>query len=251
VSRRRFCLSAFALLAVILVTAYAARGVWLPGMLNWLDVGQPPQPADYVVLLGGDDDSRPFSAAALVKAGWAPQVLLAMTETSPLEVAGILPSRPEIARRVLLYSGVPQADIHVLGEGVSHTYGEAQCVARFLQARDRPARLIVVTNGYHTRRARLAVRHAVGTRASLVTCFSAPIEDIKADNWWQTELGFLAVTSEYAKWLFYSFCYGWLGYQIAAALGLLVVILLGWKRRSAKKRLNSCNPRNGACSPTS
>ena len=45
------------------VVARAAAG--------WLDVGQRPRRADYVMVLNGGEDTRPFAAAALITAGWA------------------------------------------------------------------------------------------------------------------------------------------------------------------------------------
>ena len=66
--KRRFWIP---LLIVALLTGlYLARAVILPAVASWLDVGEPPQPADAIMLLTGDAETRPFAAAALWKAGW-------------------------------------------------------------------------------------------------------------------------------------------------------------------------------------
>ena len=41
-------------------------------MASWLDVGQQPRQADYVMVLNGGENTRPFAAAALVGAGCGP-----------------------------------------------------------------------------------------------------------------------------------------------------------------------------------
>lgn len=56
---------------VALAGASWARGYLLPTLARWLDVGVAPQPADYLFVLPGGEDTRPFVAAALVKAGYA------------------------------------------------------------------------------------------------------------------------------------------------------------------------------------
>lgn len=66
------------LIALLLVAAVAAM-CWanyprlLRAAANWLDVGQRPRKADYVMLLNGGEESRPFAAAALLRQHWAPR----------------------------------------------------------------------------------------------------------------------------------------------------------------------------------
>ena len=60
----------FLLVLVLLAGLYLARAAILPAVASWLDVGEPPQPADAIMLLNGDAETRAFAAAALWKAGW-------------------------------------------------------------------------------------------------------------------------------------------------------------------------------------
>ena len=97
-------LVALLLAVVVLAACWAAYPRLLRAAASWLDVGQRPHKADYVMLLNGGENSRPFAAAALVKGHWARRVLVAETAASPEVIDGIVPPYHEINRRVLLSS---------------------------------------------------------------------------------------------------------------------------------------------------
>ena len=78
------------------------------------------------MVLNGGEDTRPFAAAALVNAGWAPRVLVAETLPSPAVIDGIMPPYHEINRQVLLKRGVPAADVTILPGAAATTYDEAR-----------------------------------------------------------------------------------------------------------------------------
>ena len=59
---------AAAVLVAGAAAVHATGDVMLSGIGHWLDVGTDPRPADYVLVLPGGETSRPFVAAALVKA---------------------------------------------------------------------------------------------------------------------------------------------------------------------------------------
>ena len=127
---------ALLLAAVVLATCWATHPRLLRAAASWLDVGERPRKADYVMVLNGGEDSRPFAAAALVKAHWARRALVAETAPSPEVIDGIVPPYHEINRRVLLKRGVPAADVTILPGAAATTYDEAVALAAFLQ---RPA----------------------------------------------------------------------------------------------------------------
>jgi uncharacterized SAM-binding protein YcdF (DUF218 family) len=221
-SLRRRVLWGMLLLAVALALLWASRLCLLRTMAWWLDVGQKPQPAEYVMVLAGDEDTRPFVAAALVKAGFARGVLVTQTAATPAVADQILPPSHQIIREVLLSRGVAAGDITILPAAATSTHDEAVALADFL--RDRPkSRVLVVTSDFHTRRSRWVFSRVLSERAERVAFVSAPTDEFRLDCWWQNEEGFVAVASEYLKLAFYVVRYGYVAHWLAACGGLALV----------------------------
>ena len=173
----------------------------------------------------------PFAAAVLWKAGWAPRVLVTTVANHPEQ--DFVPLEHELNLRVLRVCGVPAEDIVLLqGQAVS-TRDEAQALAEYLAAAP-GQRLLVVTNGYHTRRARWIFNRLLGSRAGRITLVSVRPDDFQIERWWQDEKGFSVILGEYLKLGFYGLRYGWLGYELAAGV-LLWLVWLAW--RAHRRRL--------------
>jgi uncharacterized SAM-binding protein YcdF (DUF218 family) len=214
--------------AVVLTLCWVASPHLLRAAAGWLDVGERPRRADYVMVLNGAEDTRPFAAAAIVAAGWAPRVLIAETAPSGYVIDGIVSPYHECNRLVLLKRGVAANRISILPGDASTTYDEAKTLAAFLD--DRPhARVLVVTNDWHTRRSRWVFARVLGDRADQVSFVSAPTDDFSLDAWWRSPMGFLSILSEYLKLIFYAASYGSLLYWLAAC-GVLALVA-AWIRR--------------------
>jgi uncharacterized SAM-binding protein YcdF (DUF218 family) len=231
-SRRRRFLVALLLGAVVLASCWAVHPCLLRAAADWLDVGQQPRPADYVMVLNGGEDTRPFAAAALVKAGWARRALVAEVAPTPEVIDGIVPPYHEINRQVLLKRGVPAADVSILPGAAAATYDEAVALAAFLQNRP-DARVLVVTNDCHTRRSRWVFARVLADRAGQVSFVSAPTDEFPMDRWWQSQIGFQSIATEFPKLAFYAATYGCLGYWLAACGALALVA--GWIRRRERR----------------
>jgi hypothetical protein len=67
---------------------------------------------------------------------------------------------------------------------------------------------MVVTNDFHTRRARWALARVVDHPADRLTMISIPGDEFSPENWWRTSAGRSQVTGEYGKLLYYQFRYG-------------------------------------------
>ena len=145
-----------------------------------------PRPADYVMVLNGGEETRPFAAAALVKAGFARHVLVAATAVSPNVKDRIIPPYHEINHQVLLKRGIPERDITILPGAAATTFDEAAALAAFLAERPH-ARVLVVTSDYHSRRSRWIFARTLADRAEQVTFVSAPTDEFRMDCWWQDE----------------------------------------------------------------
>jgi uncharacterized SAM-binding protein YcdF (DUF218 family) len=190
--------------ALLLGVCYLGRATLLPPVARFLDVSEPPRKVDYVLVLGGGTDTRPFVAAALVKAGWSRQVLLSTVRLSPEAEQGFVLSEQETTIRVLKARGVPADAIRSLPGECSNTADEAAALGRFLDA-EPAVHVMIVTHTYHTRRARSIFRAALGARAERVHFVAAPTDGYSADDWWQSEEGFGCYVNEYVKLLTFKF----------------------------------------------
>jgi uncharacterized SAM-binding protein YcdF (DUF218 family) len=190
----------FCLLAALFL--YFVRAPLLRAAARFLDVSESPQAVDCVLVLGGGSQTRPFVAAALVKAGLTKEVLVPTIGLSAEEEAGWRLPEHDLIRGALIARGVPAPQIVQLDGHVSSTYEEALALARYLD--QHPQRSVaVLTNSYHTRRARWIFQRVVAQRAAALHFLSAPSDGYDETNWWQSEAGFVTYLDEYLKFGFY------------------------------------------------
>lgn len=231
-SRRIGCL-AIGMLGVIAMIYF--HSVILIAMAKWLDVGQRPRSADYVMVLPGGPDRRPFVAASMIKRGLANGVLTAETETSAANDEGLYPTPDDVMRRILRTRGVHDDQIHVLPGHSESTWTDAQALAKFMK-KNPQVTVAIVTDGYHTRRSRWVFQRVLGSDAERVYFVSAPLDTVSTEEWWKTEDGLLTYFSEYGKLALYLFTdqlvIGWL-------VGGCVLIVL-W--RIVRRRRKSIQP---------
>jgi uncharacterized SAM-binding protein YcdF (DUF218 family) len=186
------------------------------------------------MVLGGGEETRPFVAAALVKAGLAGKVLVPKASPSLDGEVGILPPAHEVSRSVLRHRGVADADIVILDRPVLDTYGEAVALAEFLDSAP-GARVSVVTNDFHTRRARWVFRHVLGARASQVSFVAAPNERFFEASWWQFEDGFHLVVGEYLKLAYYVLRYSPRHVAVLTGVACLLAAVFAFLRRRSTR----------------
>jgi len=200
----------------------------------WLDIAQPPVRSDYVLVLPGGPDTRPYVAAALAKAGYADEVILLKCRVRPDDLLSGYPPGHEIEQRVLLSRGLPAARVSVLETASESTFSDAECLRSFL-AEQTDATATVVTNDYHTRRARFAFSTVFSNELPKLRFVSAPTDRFSAADWWRHKRGILAYVGEYLKLTFYFFRYGrgvvWTALMVAVGMSLLVL-----------HRVRSCSP---------
>lgn len=197
------------LLLAIVLTVLLAPGWVLPPLAHYLDVSESPRPVDFVLVLNGDPETRPFAAAALVKAGLAREVLLTrqrLTLESATVQEGAMPSELEITKRILVARGVAEDRIRILPSDVTSTADEARILATFLTEHPQ-ATAAIVTNGFHTRRARMVFRKLLGKHAERIAFVGTPRDGVDPDTWWHTPHGCSVYVSEYCKMPYY-----WLRY---------------------------------------
>ncbi|MEX2581699.1 MAG: YdcF family protein [Gemmatimonadota bacterium] len=189
-------------LLLLLLLGFAFRRALLILPAAILDVGEPPVTADFIYLLNGGVDTRPFAAAELYFEGYAPRVVIAHAAETRATLIGAFPNESDVAFDVLRRSGVPDSAVVVLTSksGVSSTADEGVELRRYLERTDADT-VLVVTNGFHTRRARWHMRRNLRSTEVEVRMFSVPDARFTAGNWWRSEAGMLAYFQEYLKFL--------------------------------------------------
>jgi uncharacterized SAM-binding protein YcdF (DUF218 family) len=194
--------AACVLLLLVGLATYAFHRPLLRGFASALTVDDAVAPADFLYVLGGDVNTRPFHAAALFRRGFAPRVVVPRTEDRPASERGFYPNDADVAVRILQHQGVPDSAIIMLRipGGVTSTQDEGRVLRDYLQTH--PAqKLIVVTSAYHTRRARWTLRRELEGLPVDLRMAAAPDDRFDAGNWWTREAGFLAYVSETFKFL--------------------------------------------------
>lgn len=187
----------------LLVTAALVAITWREPLLaaagRWMNVGERlDHSVDYTFVLGGSPKTRAVMAAALYREGFTRRILLPEVEVPPEAAEGLALPEREVARRILLASAVPpEAIVEVDGE-VTSTQDEARTLARFLDQHPE-AEVAVVTNDYHTRRARMLFERQVPGHSRRLHFVAAPTRGFGPDNWWKLNNGVATYVTEFAK----------------------------------------------------
>jgi uncharacterized SAM-binding protein YcdF (DUF218 family) len=198
-------LSFVVLICVLILSAWvAARGliVRVPGA----------ERADAIAVLSGSEvyRERDEYAAELFKAGRAPRIVL----TNDDEPGGWSQERQrtmlfvERAQEALTRAGVPPDAIEVAPGSVASTYDEAATLAAYARARGWRS-VVVVTSGYHSRRAWWTLRRAFagsGVEVGLEPV-AAGAQSPSPWTWWASAAGWRMVAGEYVKLVYYHWHY--------------------------------------------
>jgi uncharacterized SAM-binding protein YcdF (DUF218 family) len=173
-----------ALVVAGVILAYLA--IWALG--GFLVESDALRQVDALVVLSGNNE-RIAQAAQLKKAGFASWVILTQAgDTSP----------DMVARKL----DVPGEMLLIAPGQVTSTYEEALTVRQLMSQRGLKT-CIVVTDPYHTQRARLIFREVLGQAGINVWVY--PVQDhwYRSTTWWQSWDGIQVTIQEYLKLLAY------------------------------------------------
>jgi len=207
VARRRL-LVGIAFLAVALILARLA--LTMAG--TWLVVADPLQPAEAVVVLGGQLPFRAMEAAAVYKQKWTREVWVTqgglLAEDVALAKMGIEPTpEHEYSRQVLDRLGVPRDVIRVLPGHNVNTADEVRTVARELKSTGGD-RVILITSKYHTRRVKVIWHALVGSRPEAIVRYT-PDDPFEPARWWRNTAD---VNSVWREW--FGLLNAWSGFPV-------------------------------------
>lgn len=150
------------------------------------------RPADVIVAVsGGDTVARTSEAVKLYNQGWAPRLLFS---GAAADKSG--PSNASAMREYALAEGVPNSAI--LTEEFSETTRQNAQLSNSVFVNNEYARAILVTSGYHQRRAGIEFRNSV---ASSVEVIDHPVsrDGQWSEGWWMTVTGWRLALSELIK----------------------------------------------------
>jgi uncharacterized SAM-binding protein YcdF (DUF218 family) len=178
-----------------------------------LIVSAPLASADVLVVLSGSSAylERTHKAAEVFRQGRAPLVLLSDDNTrggwSSAQQRN--PYFVERARDELIKEGVPAEKIRIVPGLALSTRDEALLLKEYVLAQGFKS-ILVVTSGYHSRRALRSLRQSFAGTGITIGLEPAPIGSSTPYSffWWLQPAGWRNVGGEYVKLIYYWFKYG-------------------------------------------
>lgn len=191
--------------------------VWIflaPFLAESLIVEKSLERADAILVLSGSSvyRERDQAAADLFKKGIAPKIFLTNDglQSGWNRQEKRNPYYIESERRELIAQGVPEEAIEILPAVVKSTHDEASVLEKTVKERNLKS-VLIVTSGYHTRRALWIFEKVMRDNNDTVEIGieSAPvgIQTPPPGSWWLSAKGWRFVAGEYLKivyyWLYY------------------------------------------------
>ena len=212
---RRTMAGCLAVTIVAIAAVYLARVPLATGFGRFLDVGEPPTATDAVFVLGGNLDTRVPAGVKIVRDGFAPRLLLMRVATLGDQPPGEVPQH-EQARRLAVALGVAEDRIELIGGGGAvSTADEAAAAGAWLNGHP-GSTMTVVTDDFHTRRARWIFARRVAVDRFRMASAHPP--NFGPDNWWRDVDGFEVYVNEAIKSAFYRLRYGYAPLVLATAV---------------------------------
>ena len=190
--KRRVWIATAILLILVLAGIIVFRGIG-----RWLEVQDPLEHSDAIVVLSGGMPYRALEAANIYHQGMAPQVWITRP-ANPSDTLGTMgisfEGEESYSRAVLLHEDVPETAIRILAPVIVNTADEERVTISQMQATG-ASRVIIVTSPPHTRRVRTLWRK-LAPAGLLLIVRPANEDGFDADHWWRTTKDAQAVLRE-------------------------------------------------------
>ena len=173
------------------------RRLWLRLIGKCLIVADPLSSANAVVPLAGGGLERVGNAVSLFQGGYADWFL---ATNPPLSIPGVQRPYGDLVRGEAISRGVPATRVLVISTKVETTLEEAIAIRQLIRERGWRS-LIVVTDPFHTRRARLIFRQVFRGTGVDIVFRPANGHWYRANAWWQSPRGLRETALEYLKLL--------------------------------------------------
>jgi uncharacterized SAM-binding protein YcdF (DUF218 family) len=188
-------------LAVLMLMTHA---IWLRWIGHYLVVADPLHKADAVIVLGGGGPERTWQGVKLMTDGYADWYIVT---NAPLDMPGIRDSYADLMIREAVWAGLSEDRILTAPGLVESTVAEARAARRLAEERGFRS-LIIVSDSFHTRRARLIFQDEFKGSGIRISVRPAEQSQYDPDRWWKTSEGLNTTWNEYAKLIVF-----WLGYR--------------------------------------
>ena len=190
------CLQVILILASLgLYVAMIPLALWGAG--RFLIISDPLEPVDAVIALGGDSGiDRLEKAVELYQAGMAKAIIISDTQ----EIAYTGQDISLYLRNAAIRMGVPYRDIYITEVVADTTYNEARATRKIMLRNDWTS-CIVVTDPFHTRRAKIFFRRDFKEHDLSVDVTYTSEHWFRASTWFTTPTGVFTTQIEYIKLL--------------------------------------------------
>ncbi len=177
---------------VILLAVFIAAG-------RYLVYQDPLEPADVIVILSGNDESRVTAAAELYHQGYGANIMLTTTGNTFGEY-----NQPYsmLQKEQLQDLGIPEGGIYIAEFQAKNTGQEATGIINKMYDLGFNS-AIIVTDSWHTRRVKTIFSDSFSNTGFRFTVYPAPGSDYNKNFWWLTPSGWKDTVSEYIRLLGY------------------------------------------------
>lgn len=205
-SRRSKAITVTVAVLLLLCFGWLFRVSLLQGAARLWIISDEPVQADAIVILGGGINTRPVAAAQLYHAGWSKQILLMQPERSTIVKLGLVMDYGTITRKILEAENVPESAIALIEPEVTSTFEEAEALHDWV-IQHQAKRLLIVTDIFHTRRARWILNRKLNETGVELRMMATPLLYYDSSNWWQDEDGLIDFQNEIIKFAVYRWRY--------------------------------------------
>lgn len=176
----------------------------LTNYANFFNIDNSSIGADAIVILSGGGLTRVPKALDLYKKGYSNRVLLTSLKPLNSKVSHLFQTNMQTAKEIsnILDIQAEYEQVPSLKGGATSTFDEAYDLLVFCK-KEKIMHLIIVTDGFHTRRALYAFKKVFHGSNIKLEASAATNEIFNENNWWQSDVGISAYILEPIKFLVY------------------------------------------------
>ena len=189
-------------LVITLIISNSSR--LLTTYANFFSINNYEKGAGAIIILGGSADTRAKKGIELLKNGYSNRLLITKPASPIREYSEIMVDDFVNLKTILKHENIDFEIVEDINNGAKSTFDEARDLVFYLR-KNNMKRIIIVTDSFHTRRAKYAIDKVfkIYNCNVIVQIAGAKNQIYDETNWWKTERGLNAYISEIFKYVFY------------------------------------------------